>query len=134
MARDIVNNVESDSVDFDSKPLTVADIQEETRRYLDRLRTNKIAIAGEIRSKRKSEPKPKIDKKTGEHILNEDGSPAFWSPYYYVVLAFQGGEISIQVQDDWFPFLDIGASVLFEGCKGLSFGNVADVYHNYTLL
>lgn len=125
---------ESNNVDYDTKPLTVADIQEQTRIYMERLNTNKVQIAGCVAGKRKSEPKPKIDKKTNEHILNEDGSPAFWSPYYYVVLAFQGGEMSVQVQDDWYEVLQVGQNVLFEGRKGLSFGDVRDVFHTFTIL
>ena len=126
-----VNNT---AMDFDSKPLTIADVQEQTRIYMERMNTNKVLIAGSITSKRKSDPKPKIDKKTNEQMFNEDGSPAFWSPYYYVILAFQGGEISVNVLDDWYAELQIGQNVLFEGRKGLSFGNVADVFHTRTIL
>ena len=125
---------ETNNVDYDTKPLTVADIQEQTRIYMDRLNTNKVSIAGTIISKRVSDLKPKIDKKTVEHITNEDGSPAFWSPYYSVTIAFKGGETSINVLEAWYPLLEFGQDVLFEGRKGLSFGNISDVFHSYTIL
>lgn len=120
--------------DFGSKPLTIADIQEQTRIYIERISTNKVAIAGVIREKRVSEPKIKIDKKTNEVILNEDGSPAYWSPYYSVTIAFEGGEISLNIKPDWYESLDVGNRVLFEGVKGLSFGRIDDVFHKYTVL
>lgn len=121
-------------VDYDMKPLTVADVQEQTRIYMERMNTNVVKIAGTVTAKRKSEPRPKIDKKTNEHLLNEDGSPAFWSPYYYVALAFHGGEIDVQVQDDWYADINVGDNVLFTGRKGLRFGSINDVYHNFTIL
>jgi len=120
--------------DFGTKPLTIADIQEQTRIYMERISTNKVAIAGVIREKRVSEPKIKIDKKTNEVILSEDGSPAYWSPYYSVTIAFEGGEISLNIKPDWYESLDVGNRVLFEGIKGLSFGRIDDVFHKYTVL
>ncbi|MDD3506639.1 MAG: hypothetical protein PHX65_08865 [Sulfurimonas sp.] len=131
MAKD--NNV-NEIKDFGSKPLTIEDVQEQTRIYMERISTNKVAIAGVVRDKRVSEPKMKIDKKTNEPILNEDGSPAYWSPYYSVTIAFEGGEMPLNVKSDWFESLEVGDRVLFEGCKGLSFGRIDDVFHKYTIL
>ncbi len=48
---------ELNNVDFDTKPLTIADVQEQTRIYMERLNTNKVQIAGCVAGKRKSEPK-----------------------------------------------------------------------------
>ncbi|MDD2651736.1 MAG: hypothetical protein PHX44_01720 [Sulfurimonas sp.] len=120
--------------DLGSKPLTIADVQEQTRIYLERLNTNKILIAGKIKEKRVSEPRLKIDKKTGEVILDEDGKPQYWNPYYTVVIAFEGGEMSINVKSDWHEMFDVGMRVLFEGSFGLSFGNISPVFHKYTIL
>lgn len=121
-------------IDFDQKPLTIADVQEQTRLYMEKITRNKIELAGVIRDKRVSQPKQKFDKQTGEPILNADGTPQFWDSYYYVTLAFEGGETSVAVEEKWFDNLFIGQRVLFEGHKGNRFGNVVDVFHNYILL
>lgn len=127
--------IEKDTIkDYDSKPLTIADVQEQTRIYIERICTNKVSLAGVVRGKNISEPKPKIDKKSGEHILGDDGSPAYWSPYHYVTIAFEGGELDVQVEAEWHMSLQMGNRVLFDGCKGLKFGKVADVFHTYTIL
>lgn len=131
MAKD---NNSNEIQDFGSVPLTIADVQEQTRIYIERISTNKVAIAGVIREKRVSEPKMKIDKKTNEIILGEDGLPQYWSPYYSVTIAFEGGELPLNVKSDWYESLEIGNRVLFEGCKGLSFGRIDDVFHKYTIL
>jgi hypothetical protein len=117
-----------------SKPLTIEDVHEQTRLYMERLTRNKVEIAGVIRGKNKSEPKPKIDKKTNEPIFNDDGTPAFWAPYHYVTLAFEGGELEIPVDVDMYNGLDIGMRVLMEGVKGLKFGKVQDNFFKYTVL
>jgi hypothetical protein len=117
-----------------SKPLTIEDIHEQTRIFMERFTRNKVELAGTIRGKNKSEPKPKIDKKTNEPIFNDDGTPAFWSPYYYVTLAFQGGEIDIPVDVEMFSQLELGNNVLMEGVKGLKFGKVQDNFYKFTLL
>lgn len=120
--------------DYDSKPLTIADVQEQTRIYLERISTNRVSLAGVVRGKNISEPKPKIDKRSGDFILNDDGSQAYWSPYHYVSIAFEGGELDVQVEAEWYASLQVGNRVLFDGCKGIKFGKVADVFHSYTVL
>lgn len=130
---------EINNVDFDTKSLTIADIQEQTRIYMERMTTNKVLLAGAVRGKRVTEPKMKFKrgldgKYTDEIVLDENGLPQYWSSKHYVALAFEGGEVDLLVEKEWYDGLNIGSRVLFEGAKGTKFGNVQDVYHSYTVL
>jgi hypothetical protein len=78
------------NVDFDAKPLTIADIQEQTRIYMERMTTNKVLLAGAVRGKRVTEPKMKFKrgldgKYTDEVVMDENGLPQYWSSKHYVV-------------------------------------------------
>lgn len=128
------NETQTNEVKDFSKQLTLEDVQEQARLYIEKTTTNEVKIAGVVRGKNKSEPKPKIDKKTNEQVINSDGSPAFWSPYYYVTLAFEGGEIDINVELDTFEALDMGVRVLFYGVKGLRFGKIDDIFYKFEIL
>ncbi|MDD5400744.1 MAG: hypothetical protein PHQ93_06135 [Sulfurimonas sp.] len=133
-----MGKVEND-VDFDAKPLTIADVQEQTRIYMERMTTNKVLLAGSVRGKRATEPKLKYKrgadgKYTDEVVVDENGVPQYWGSKYYVVLAFEGGEIDLLVDEKWYDALNIGNRVLFEGAKGTKFGNVQDIYHSYIIL
>lgn len=123
-----------DIKDFDKVPTSVADVEEITRKYMEKISKNEINLAGLVRAKNQSQPKPKVDKQTKEPIFNEDGSPSYWSSYFYVVLAFEGGELDVQVDEKWFNELQIGMRVLFIGAKGLKFGKIQDVFHSYVIL
>lgn len=120
--------------DYDKVPTSVADVEEITRRYMEKISKNEIQLAGIVRAKNQSQPKQKFDKKTSEPIFNDDGSPAFWGSYFYVVLAFEGGELDVQIDEKWFNDLEIGKRVLFTGAKGLKFGKIQDVFHGYVIL
>lgn len=130
---------EINNVDFDAKPLTISDIQEQTRIYMERMTTNKVLLAGAVRGRRVTEPKLKYKRGldgryTDEMVLDENGFAQYWASKYYVSLAFEGGEIDLLVERDWYDNLNIGSRVLFEGAKGTKFGNVQDIYHSYTIL
>lgn len=130
--------VNNNDKDFDAKPLTIADVQEQTRIYLERISTNKILIAGIVRDKRKTEPKIKMKrvdgKYTDEPILDDDGQVQYWDPKYYITIAFEGGELDLLVELSWYSSLNVGNRALFEGHKGVKYGNVQDIYTNYTVL
>jgi len=130
--------VNNNDKDFDAKPLTIADVQEQTRIYLERISTNKILIAGIVRDKRKTEPKIKMKrvdgKYTDEPIFDEDGQFQYWDPKYYITIAFEGGELDLLVELSWYSSLNVGNRALFEGHKGVKYGNVQDIYTNYTVL
>lgn len=132
MAKDI--NSENEELKDFSKPLTAQDVEEQMRIYMERLTTNTVRIAGVVRALNVSTPKQKFDKQTKEPVLNELGEPTFWDSYYYATIAFEGGELDIQIKDDWFHNLVLGNRVLFEGVKGLKFAKVQDIFHSYTVL
>ncbi|MDT8339113.1 MAG: hypothetical protein RQ763_07930 [Sulfurimonas sp.] len=130
--------VNDNEQDFDTKPLTIADVQEQTRIYLERISTNKISIAGIVREKRKTDPKMKMKrvdgKYTDEPVLDENGQAQFWEPKYYLNIAFEGGELDLPIEASWYNSLDVGNRALFDGHKGVKFGNVQDIYTHYTVL
>lgn len=133
------SNEKNQGIDFDSKPLTIADVHEQTRIYMERISTNKVQIAGKVTDMRKTEPKMKYKKdkdgkNTDEPLLDENGHAQFWDSRHYVALAFEGGQLDIQIKPDWATSITVGNRVLFEGVKGLNFGSVQDVFHSYTIL
>ncbi|MDD2358678.1 MAG: hypothetical protein PHX13_12280 [Thiovulaceae bacterium] len=118
-----------------SKPLlTMEDVHAEIARIQALQTTNSVRVAGIVRALNVSNPKQRFDKQTKEPILDEAGQPMFWAPYYYATIAFQGGELDINLKEDMFNELVLGKRYLFEGCKGLSFGKVQDQFHSVTVL
>lgn len=115
--------------DFDKAPISVEDEHEKMRAFMARYNTNSVAIAGVVRSKFTSQAKPKIDKKTNEHITI-DGTPQFWEPFRSVTIAFEGGEMDINLNEDMFDDVHEGERYIFQGNKGLNYGKVQDKFHN----
>lgn len=119
--------------DFDQAPQTVEQVQEQTRLYMERYNSNSVKISGTIREKYVSDSKPKIDKKTNEHIV-VDGVPQFWEPFRSLTISFDGGEMQINVDKDMFDSSIVGKRYLFEGVKGMIYGKVQDRFHSMLLL
>lgn len=123
----------TDLMDYDTKPLTQADVMEQTRLYMEKYNTNDVRIAGDIRSKYLGEAKQKMSRDAeGKYtipVFSDDGSPVLKEPYRSVTIAFNGGEMSIAVSAEMFENVDIGKRYLFEGVKGVSFGSVQDIFH-----
>ncbi|MFA6195643.1 MAG: hypothetical protein WC656_03250 [Sulfurimonas sp.] len=135
MAKD--NNA-TPEINFDTPVLTIADVQEQTRLYMEKTSRNVVEIAGLITGKRKTEPQPRMKKVDGKYTdiqeINEDGSPKFWDSRYYISLAFEGGEIDVSIIKEWDESLDIGTRILLSGRKGTKFGSIQDIYSKYTIL
>lgn len=129
----LIDDVENGDIQ-NYQPLTAQDIQEQMRLYMERLTTNSVRVAGVIRALNVSKPKQKFDKQTNEPLLDEGGNPIFWDSYYYATIAFEGGELDVQILVDWYDNLKLGSRVLFEGVKGIKFGKVHDIFHTYTVL
>lgn len=115
--------------DFDIAPTSVEDEHERMRAFMARYNTNTVAIAGVVRSKFIGDSKPKIDKKTNDQII-VDGTPQFWEPFRSVTIAFEGGEMDINLSEDMFDNVQEGERYIFQGNKGLSYGRVQDKFHN----
>ena len=67
-------------------------------------------------------------------VLNEDGSPQYYDPFYSATVAFNGGEMNINIDKSMYEKITIGKRYLFEGVKGLNFGTVQDRFHTVTEL
>jgi hypothetical protein len=136
MAKDINSLVDGNEELKDmSKPLlTMEDVHAEIARIQALQTTNSVRVAGIVRSLNVSNPRQRFDKQTKEPILDESGQPMFWSPYYYATIAFEGGELDINLKEDMFNELVLGKRYLFDGCKGLNFGKVQDQFHSVTVL
>ncbi len=123
---------------FDAPVLTIADVQEQTRLYMERISKNSIELAGIISGKRKTEPQPRMKRVDGKYTdiqeVNEDGSPKFWDSRFYITLAFEGGAIDVSITKEWDADLEIGTRILLSGRKGINFGTVQDIYSKYTIL
>jgi len=126
--------VKEDEVkDFDYVQRTIEEHNNAIRMYMERYNTNSVQIAGTVREKREGSAKPKIDKKTNEHILL-DGVPQFWEPFLSVTVAFEGGEIDINLDRKMYEDAEVSSRYLFEGTKGLNYGRVQDKFHSMTKL
>lgn len=119
--------------DFDQPVMTAEQQQEQMRLYMENYNRNEVKIAGTVRAKFEGEAKPKIDKKTNEHIL-VDGVPQFWEPFRSVTISFDGGEVDINVDKKQFAELVEGTRYLFVGTKGLNYGRVTDKFHSITCI
>ena len=127
-------NPKKQDKNFDEVPMTQEQYQEHMRKYMQRWNMNEVRLAGTVRSTFISEPKMKVDRKTNEPILGEDGQPTYWDSFRSVTVAFDGGEVSINLSKDIFETMVVGQRYLFEGVKGMSFGRVDDIYHSVTML
>ena len=117
-------------LDFDKNPTeSVESEQAKMLKFMKTYNANEVKLAGTVRSTYVSDPKQKFDKKTNEPILDENGMPTYWEPYRSVTIAFEGGELQVNVQKDMFETMIVGQRYLFEGVKGLNFGKVEDVFH-----
>jgi len=133
MAVDKKRTVNKDEVDFDKNPQlpSLEDEQSKMFAFMARYNTNMVSIAGTVRSKYQGEAKPKIDKTTNEHILVDD-VPQFWDPFRSVTIAFDGGEMDINLDKEKWESIVEGQRYLFEGVKGLNYGKVQDKFHMIT--
>jgi len=128
----------NNELDFDQSPQQ--DPQEAMRLYMQQYNMNEVKIAGDVRSVYVGEPKAKMKKETvnGElvktPVLNEDGSPQYYDPFYSATVAFNGGEMNINIDKTMYEKITIGKRYLFEGVKGLNFGTVQDRFHSVTEL
>jgi hypothetical protein len=120
--------------DHDGKVMTPEMVYEMQRQYMKKISTNEVRLAGIVRSKEETAGKPKVDRKTNEPVLDDNGQQEYWDGFKSVTIAFEGGETRIDVHSDWFDQIVIGERVLFEGSKGLKWGKVNDVYHSMTVL
>ena len=128
----------AEELDFDQAPQQ--DPQEAMRLYMQKWNLNEVKIAGDVRSVYVGEPKAKMKKETvhGElvktPVLDEDGSPQYYDPFYSATVAFNGGEMNINLDKNMFEKITIGKRYLFEGVKGLNFGTVQDRFYSVTEL
>lgn len=102
--------------------------------YMRKYNLNEIKLAGKVVSMNVSEPQPKIDKQTNEQAKDENGSPAFWTPFYSVDIIFEGGELRVNLNESNYQKLVIGERYLFTGMMGLEFKKVQPKFHAVMLI
>ena len=136
MAKDqVIDNVENEEIKDYNAPLTAMDVEAQMRSYMERYTTNKISLAGVVRSLEETTPKQRVDKKTNLPVLDNEGNPIFYDAQYYATVAFEGGEVKTEIKADWYNNLTVGRRILLEGCKGLNkFKQLDDIFHSYTIL
>jgi hypothetical protein len=127
--------MKEDIKDFGTKPLTLEDVQEQTRIYMEKYIMNSVRIAGTVVSVKEGEPKPKFKKDdkgeyTTEHLLDSEGNIQFWETSYSANITFDGGELYVRVTKNMFDSLILGSRYLFTGIKGLSYGSIQDKFHS----
>lgn len=131
----LIDDAENQEIKDYAKPLTAEDVQREMRLYMDRLTLNKVSLAGKVISLEKTEPKQRVDKKTNLPVLDGEGNPQFYDAYHYATIAFEGGEVKIEIKPDWYNNLTIDSRISLEGRKGLNkFKQLDDIFHSYTLI
>jgi len=125
--------------DFDVAPRNANDMQEQMRLYMLKYNTNSVLIAGDVRSVYVGETKPKMKKNPDSGnwdipALDENDIPIMREPFRSVTIAFNGGEMQIPLGSDMFEKVQVGKRYLFEGVKGINFGEVQDIFHTITEL
>lgn len=126
----------NENKDFDKEPQTAEEMQDQMRLYMNKYNTNSVSLAGDIRSVYVGESKQKMKKaEDGTWSIpatNEDGTPIMKEPYRSVTIAFNGGEMQIPLTAQMFEQVQVGKRYLFEGVKGLNYGEVQDIFHSIT--
>jgi len=121
---------------FDVAPQSATDMQEQMRNYMLKYNTNSVVIAGDVRSTYVGDAKPKMKKAEDGTwtlpALDEQGNPIMKEPFRSITIAFNGGEMQIPLNADMFDKVQIGKRYLFEGVKGLNYGEVQDIFHSIT--
>jgi len=126
-------------IDFDA-PVQVNDSQDAMRQYMENYNRNEVRIAGTVRDVFFSTPREKMKKVVIDGIetkvpkVDEDGNVEYYDSKAYVTIAFDGGEMQVTLSKSLSESLIIGRRYLFEGVKGLEYGNIQDKFHSLTQL
>ena len=98
--------------------------------FMKKYNRNEVLLAGTVTQLEVSQPAPKIDKKTNQQVLSEDGTPQFWEPFYTASISFEGGMTRLNLSHSVFALLVQGERYLFVGAMGNAFGKVQPVFHD----
>ncbi len=102
--------------------------------FMERYNKNEISLAGKVIDLTTSDPKPKYEKDGSTQVINEDGSMAFWEPFYSAEIIFEGGSMRMNLQSSIYQGLVVGKRYLFEGMMGLEFKKINPKFYNATLI
>lgn len=103
-------------------------------KFMEMYNKNDITLSGKVVAKEISEGQIKIDKKTNAPVLDNNGQPEKWDPFYSCEIIFEGGSIRMNVQKDMHEKLDIGKRYMFSGMMGLEFKKVQPKFYNAVLI
>lgn len=121
--------------DFDTAPMTRAEMEKYQREYTQKLNKNIVEISASVVDNFKSIPKPVL--RDGIPVLEEDGDMKYYPSHFTCKLAFNGGEKEISISEEWYNDLEIGSTrYLFVGRMGLvkSYGkeSIDVIFQNFT--
>ena len=102
--------------------------------FMQKYNMNEIKLAGKVVDKEISDPKPKIDKKTNEHIIDATGTSEFWDPFYSVEIIFEGASMRLNLKKELYEKLTIGKRYQFEGMMGMEFKKTQPIFFLATLI
>lgn len=127
--------------DFDVKQdLTIEEVQAYYRQQRELESMNSVRIAGKVLSVSAPEPKQKMllnkdSNKWDIPAFDSDGNAIMKPQQYYITLAFEGGNMDIEIQKDWYDSINVGSRVLLDGSRLVdNYGNLKDKFFRYTLL
>jgi len=98
--------------------------------FMKKYNRNEVLLAGTVTQLEVSQPSPKIDKKTNQQVVSEDGTPQFWEPFYTASISFEGGMTRVNLSHGVFDSLQQGERYLFVGAMGNAFGKIQPVFHD----
>ena len=105
------------------------DFSESMRKY----NTNDIRLAGTVVELRESDPQPKMDKKTNAPVLDSNGQPEFWEPFYSVGIIFEGAELNVNMDKALFEKMEMNRRYMFVGRMGTQFKKTQPIFYSATL-
>lgn len=98
--------------------------------FMKKYNRNEIRLAGTVTLLEVSTPSQKFDKKTNQPILDDNGNPTYWEPFFTASISFEGGMTRINLSQKLFEPLQQSERYLFIGSMGQAFGKVQPVFHD----
>ena len=125
--------------DYGKKPLTMEEMEAYFKQQRDLESTNIVKLAGKVLSMRETAPRQKM--KADEHgkftipLFDDEGEPLMWDSKYFITLAFEGGQIEINIPKNWAKEISLNNRILVEGNKlADKSGVVKDNFHRFVIL
>ncbi|MFT7004264.1 MAG: hypothetical protein ACJAWW_001621 [Sulfurimonas sp.] len=127
MAKADENNQEKVVENFDTPKVGSSD---DMMNFMKKYNRNEIKLAGTITLLEVSTPAQKLDKKTNQPALDDNGNPTYWDPFFTASISFEGGMTRVNLSQKLFEILQQGERYLFVGNMGNAFGKVQPVFYD----